>query len=191
MLHALADFFVDVVSTILIAIAIFLVVYLFLVKPHQVIGESMEPTFFTGQYILTDLLSYRFHNPERGDVVVFREPDNTTKDLIKRVIGLPGEKIKLQDGHVILISDKTPNGITLNEPYTNQGSQTRGEDTVKDGETYTIPAGHYFMMGDNREHSSDSREFGAVDKNLIVGRAWLRYWPLPEVSFIPGVAYSF
>jgi signal peptidase I len=189
MLKALADFFLDVVSTVLIAIAIFLVVYFFLVKPHQVIGESMEPTFETHQYILTDLLSYRFRNPERGDVIVFRAPQDQTKDLIKRVIGLPGEKIRFSGGKVIISSSSYPQGFTLNEPYINDNSPTKAESATRENEDYVIPPGKYFVMGDNREHSSDSRDFGAVDNSLIIGRAWLRYWPLNVVSFIPGVAY--
>lgn len=192
MVKALADFFLDVVSTVLIAIAIFLVVYFLLVKPHQVIGESMEPTFYTHQYILTDLMSYRFHNPERGDVIVFRAPQDQTKDLIKRVIGLPGESIEFtSDGKVMLKNKAHPNGFQLSEPYVNNGAPTHAESATKDNEWYQIPDGKYFVMGDNREHSSDARDFGAIEKDLIIGRAWVRYWPLPNISFIPGVQYSY
>lgn len=191
MLRALGDFFIDVASTVLIAIAIFLVVYFLLVKPHQVIGESMEPTFQTHQYILTDLVSYRFHNPERGDVIVFKAPQDTSKDLIKRVIGLPGEQVKLSAGHVIIINSKYPQGITLNEPYVNNNEPSEAETVVKENTPYQIPDNSYFVMGDNRTHSSDSREFGSVDKSLIIGRAWLRYWPVQDISFIKGVSYSF
>src|SRR5581483_7855648 len=98
MMRALAAFFMDIIETVVIAIAIFITVYLFLLQPHQVRGESMEPTFQDGQYILTDKLSYRFHDPERGDVIVFKSPQNESIDFIKRVVGLPGEKVKLVGG---------------------------------------------------------------------------------------------
>ena len=190
MLKALADFFLDVVSTVLIAILIFLVVYLFLVKPNQVIGESMQPTFFSHQYILTDLLTYRFHSPDRGDVVVLQDPQDTSLDLIKRVVGLPGESIMFKNGAVYIKNPQHPNGYLLNEPYIMTGAQTQAESATKNDSWYQIPQNYYFVMGDNREHSSDSRDLGAVNKNLIIGRAWFRYWPLNAIRFIPGIQYS-
>lgn len=188
MLRALASFLIDILETVVIAIAIFFAVYLFLLQPHQVRGESMEPTFHDGQYILTDKFSYRFREPERGDIIVFKSPQNQAIDFIKRIIGLPGEKVKLVDGKVIIVSGKFPNGLTLNETYTN-GAPTRPGNQLKDGEEFLIPPDSFFVLGDNRNHSSDSREFGAVNKNLIIGRAWLRYWPISELSFIPQVQY--
>lgn len=188
MLRALASFLVDIVETVVIAIAIFFAVYLFLLQPHQVRGESMEPTFHDGEYILTDKFSYRFREPERGDIIVFKSPQNQAIDFIKRIIALPGEKIKLVDGKVVIISDKYPSGLTLNETYTN-GAPTRPGNQLKEGEEVVVPPSSFFVLGDNRNHSSDSREFGSVNKNLIVGRAWLRYWPLPQLAFIPQVQY--
>jgi signal peptidase I len=176
------------VETVVIAIAIFFAVYLFLLQPHQVRGESMEPTFQDAQYILTDKFSYRLHAPERGDVVVFKSPQNQSIDFIKRIVGLPGEKVKLVDGKVIVISDKYSAGLTLNETYTN-GAPTRPGSQLKEGEEFVVPPNSYFVFGDNRNHSSDSREFGAVGRDLIIGRAWLRYWPLSNLSFIPQVQY--
>lgn len=188
MMRALAAFFMDIIETVVIAIAIFITVYLFLLQPHQVRGESMEPTFQDGQYILTDKLSYRFHDPERGDVIVFKDPQNQAIDFIKRIIGLPGEKVKLVGGRVVIINTKYPGSLTLNETYTN-GAPTLPGSQIKDGDEYLIPPGNYFVFGDNRDHSSDSREFGVISRDLIIGRAWLRYWPLPNASFIPGVQY--
>lgn len=188
MLRAIAAFFIDIIETVVIAIAIFVAVYLFLLQPHQVIGDSMQPNFESFQYILTDKLSYRFGNPARGDVVVFKAPQDQGKDLIKRVIALPGEKVKLSGGKVIIFNSQYPDGLTLNETYIS-GAPTVAGSAVKEGEVYEIPAGKFFVMGDNRSHSSDSREFGAIEKVLIVGRAWIRYWPLPALSFIPQVQY--
>lgn len=188
MLRAIAAFFVDIIETVIIAIAIFVAVYLFLLQPHQVIGESMEPSFESYQYILTDKISYRLHDPERGDVVIFKAPQGQGKDLIKRIVGLPGEKIRLSGGKIIIFNAKYPQGLTLNETYTN-GGPTLPEGAIKENGDYAIAADKFFTMGDNRSHSSDSREFGAIDKSLIIGRAWIRYWPLPAVSFIPQVQY--
>src|SRR5438105_12984577 len=98
MLRVLTAFFIDIIETVVIAVAIFITVYLFLLQPHQVRGESMQPTFQDGEYILTDKLSYRFHEPERGDVIVFKAPQNQAVDFIKRIIGLPGEKVKVAGG---------------------------------------------------------------------------------------------
>lgn len=188
MMRALTAFFIDIIETVVIAVAIFITVYLFLLQPHQVKGESMVPTFHPDEYILTDKLSYRFHEPERGDVIVFRAPQNQAIDFIKRIIGLPGEKVKLSGGKIIIINAKNPSGLSLNEPYT-KGEPTREGTTLKEGQELTVPAGEFFVLGDNRTHSSDSREFGTVSKSLIIGRAWLRYWPPPQISFVQQVQY--
>ena len=142
-------FLMDIIETVVIAIAIFITVYLFLLQPHQVRGESMQPTFQDGQYILTDKLSYRFHEPERGDVIVFKSPPNQAVDFIKRIIGMPGEKVKLVGGRVVITSDKFPGGLTLNETYTN-GAPTQPESLLKDGDELSIPAHSYFVLGVNR-----------------------------------------
>lgn len=188
MLRAIAAFFIDIIETVVIAIAIFLVVYLFLLQPHQVRGESMQPTFEDGQYILTDKFTYRFQVPQRGDVIVFKSPQNNSVDFIKRIIGLSGEKVKLVNGRVVIINSQFPEGLTLNETYTNQ-APTRPGTQLKEGDEFLVPPGSYFVLGDNRNHSSDSREFGAVSKDLIIGRAWVRYWPLPQLTFVPQVQY--
>lgn len=187
-MRALSAFFIDIIETVVIAIFIFVVVYFFLLQPHQVRGESMMPTFTDGEYILTDKLSYRFHNPERGDVIVFRSPQNESIDFIKRIIGLPGERVEVIGGKVEVINGNFPQGLTLNETYI-AGDPTKPGSQIKEGEPYTVPADEYFVMGDNRARSSDSREFGAIKKSSIIGRAWIRYWPLPSLSFVPQVQY--
>lgn len=188
MFRVLGAFFVDIIETVVIAIFIFVVVYMFLLQPHQVRGESMLPTFEDSQYILTDKLSYRFGTPQRGDVIVFKSPQNGAVDFIKRIIGMPGEKIKLVNGKVMILSPTYPEGYTLNETYTN-GAPTKPDAKLQEGEEYLIPPGQYFVMGDNRNHSSDSRSFGAVTRESIIGRAWIRYWPLPKLAFVPQVQF--
>jgi signal peptidase I len=150
----------------------------------------MVPTFHDLEYILTDKVSYRFSAPQRGDVVVFQAPKDHELDFIKRVIGLPGEKIKIQNGSVFIYNDKNPGGVKLNEPYTSDPYTSPG-DFAKEGSTTSIAADQYFVMGDNRPRSSDSRVWGLVTRKEIVGRAWLRYWPLNKIKFIPGLKYGF
>lgn len=142
----------------------------------------MYPTFNTDDYLIASKLDYRFHPPQRGDVVILRNPFGD-KDLIKRVVGLPGDRLVIRDGRVYI------NGHPLQEPYINPAepwtvnANYPGE-TSPDG--VTIQSGFYFVMGDNRNHSSDSREFGPIRGTDIEARAWLRIWPLDKFGFVDG-----
>ena len=161
----------ELVETILPAVLIALLIHLFLAQATRVEGYSMEPTLFGEQRLVIEKLSYRFHEPERGDIVVLRVPGYGRDMLIKRVIGLPGDTIQLQDGQVFL------NGQVLDEPYIR--TPARGGHAE-----ITIPESKVFVMGDNRNNSNDSRSFGAIPLEDIVGRAWLRYWPLTESGIV-------
>ena len=177
--------FWDFIEAIVFALAIFLVVYLFLFQPNQVKGFSMEPTFHDGEYILTDKLSYRMGRPQRGDVVVFKSPKNSDIDFIKRIIGLPGEKVKIFGGKVYI------NDQILDESgYLDPSVYTGPESYLSDNRDITLPAGYYFVMGDNRPHSSDSRDFGPVTPSEFVGKVFFRYWPIDRFGAISGVAYQ-
>ncbi len=176
-LKAIWDFFLDALETIVISLAIFVLVYQFLFQPHQVDGRSMVPTFQNGDYILTDKISYRFHPPKRGDIIVFREPQDERVEYIKRIIGLPGDKVMVKDQKVWL------NGKPLDEPYTNDGV-TPSDVFLKEGQTVEVPSGNYIVMGDNRLHSSDSRRWGFVRSDEIIGRVFFRYWPLSSFGTI-------
>lgn len=178
----IASFFLDIIETIVVALAIFVVAYLFFFQPHQVKGASMEPNFHDEEYILTDKISYRFHPPERGNVVVFRAPKNRELDYIKRVVGLPGEKIRISNGEVFINDQK------LKEDYLGNIT-TYPSSFLRVGEEFLIPAGEYFVLGDNRSHSSDSREWGTVAREDIIGRAWLRYWPPQMFGILPKISY--
>lgn len=173
-LHYIWEFILDFIETIVISMAIFVLVYLFLFQPHQVDGRSMEPNFQNGEYILTDKVSYRLHEPTRGDVIVFHSPQDERVDFIKRLIAIPGDTVEVQSGHVIL------NGQILDEQYINNPGEVVQGRFLREGETVTVPSGQYIAMGDNRLHSSDSREWGFITRTEIVGRAFFRYWP-PKV----------
>ena len=173
-----AGFFFDVLETVVISMAILLVVYIFIVQPHQVDGHSMDPTLQDREYLLTSKLSYRFGLPQRGDIVVFHAPQVACPsyglgncDFIKRVIAFPGEKIALIDGvfHINdepLIEDYLPEGTVTESSYLAAGREVvLGED-------------EFFVAGDNRVHSSDSRVWGPIKRNAIVGRVFFSYWPM-------------
>lgn len=165
-------FFLDFIETIVVSLAVFAIVYIFLFQPHQVDGRSMEPNFHNGEYILTDKISYRFNEPKRGDVVVFHSPQDERQDFIKRIVGVPGDKVEVKDGYLYL------NGNKLEEPYINNPGQVQNGRFMREGVVVNVGPGEYLVMGDNRNHSSDSREWGTVKKTGIVGRAFFRYWPV-------------
>lgn len=172
-------FFLDFLETIVVSLAIFAVVYIFLFQPHQVDGQSMVPNFQNGEYILTDKISYRIHAPNRGDVVVFHSPQDEKVDFIKRIIGIPGDIIQVKGGYAYL------NGVKLEETYINNPGEVTPGKYSTENLVIDVPPGQYFVMGDNRLHSSDSREWGLVTSNEIVGRAFFRYWPIPVAGLIP------
>lgn len=152
-----------------------LLIKTFLIQAFFIPSESMVPTLKVHDRVLVNKLSYHLHRIHRGDIVVFRRPPNERQpinDLIKRVIGLPGETVQTQDGHVLI------NGKTLNESYLPPGTFSGSQE-----QPFTIPAGSYWVMGDNRTNSSDSRVFGAIPKSLVVGRAFVKVWPLSAFGF--------
>jgi signal peptidase I len=172
-------FFLDFVETIVIALAIFVVTYRFLFQPHQVKGNSMYDNFYSGEYLLTDKISYRFKEPQYGDVVVFKAPKNEDYDYIKRLVGMPGDRVTIRDGRVYV------NGQFLDESgYLDASVKTRPGTYAKGGLSITVPSGAYFALGDNRDNSSDSRDWGPVPEENIVGKAWVRYWPLNKMGLV-------
>ncbi len=175
----------ELVKITLIALAIIVPVRYFLIKPFYVNGASMEPTYYNREYLIIDELSYRFAPPERGEVVVFRYPLDESQFFIKRIIGLPGERITVRDGAVTVYRETFPDGATLSEPYLAEGTVTTGEADV------TLGDGEYFVMGDNRNASLDSRRFGPLPLGDIVGRAWLRGWPFDRLGVLERYQFSF
>ena len=179
---------VDIIETVVVAAAIFVVVYLFLLQPHQVKGASMEPNFHDGEYILTDKISYRFGDPKRGDVIVFKSPTNQDVDFIKRIIALPGEKIEIKTRNIVIYNSENPRGFILPESYEVKDPISGGS-YLREGKVVEVPSDNYIVFGDNRTHSFDSREWGPLPKNSIIGKAWVRYWPIRKFSFVGSVVY--
>ncbi len=178
LLQRVGSFFMDIIEVFVISMSIFIVVYLFLMQPHQVKGNSMFPTYHDGEYLMTDKVTYKFREPKRGDIVVFKAPVNEDFDFIKRVIAVPGDKILIKDGEVYV------NGEMLNEVYLPDEYDTRGGRFLREGVEAEVPEGTYICIGDNRGHSSDSREWGPVPKENIVGRVFFRYWPFNRFGLV-------
>lgn len=176
-------FFADIFETIIVALAVFLLVYFFLIQPHRVQGDSMLPNFKHGELILTDKISYRIRTPSRGDVIVFKAPQDSGKDFIKRIVALPGETIELIAGQIYI------NGQAIKEPYLTTTTLTLPGSYLREGGKVTVPNGEFFVLGDNRNHSSDSREWGTVKKSDIIGRAFIIYWPPPSFALVPQVQF--
>ncbi len=184
----------DIAEVVVFAIGIFFFVYLLIMRPHKIDGESMMPNFQNAEYLLTEKVTYYLHKPQRGDVVVLRPPEVVSEndEFIKRIIALPGETVGLKEGRVYI------NGKLLKETYIPAGVSTNGGSFLMDNSTFTVPPDLYFLMGDNRPHSSDSRYWGPVPLNLspnsekegINGRAWLIYWPVDKVGVTKSPVYS-
>lgn len=162
--------------TVIVVVVLFRV---FIAQPFVVSGTSMIPTFQHANYLIVDQLSYRFSEPERGDVVVFRPTYDLGIHLIKRVIGLPGDTVTIKNGKVIITNAEHPEGFTLEEPYVNIG-------TTADEPSIQVTEGYYFVMGDNRTVSYDSRRWGLLPAENVSGRALLRLFPTSEFGLFPG-----
>ncbi len=156
----------------------------FLFKPFYVKGASMEPNFYEHEYLIVDELSYRLREPERGEVVVLVPPVDQKEYFLKRIVGLPGERVQVSNGKVTVFNTAHPEGITVEESYIPQGVPTTGD------RIWTLGPNKFFVLGDNRENSYDSRRFGPIDRSEIVGRAWIRGYPLNRVQTFSAPAFS-
>lgn len=172
-------FWADTFRFVIISILVILPIRLFVAQPFIVSGASMSPTFHDKEYLIVDEISYRFHEPARGDVVIFKYPGDESVYFIKRIIGLPGETVTLR-GNQVEITRTDGERVTLSEPYIVYGSQDQGSRTLGEGE--------YFVMGDNRAESFDSRRWGALPQKDLVGRALVRLFPFTRIDFDPGYA---
>jgi len=173
----------EIAEVVLIALIAVFIVRSFLIQPFLVNGASMEPNFSSGDYLIIDEISYRLRAPERGEVVVFHYPNDESTYFIKRIIGLPGERIMLKDGKIRIFNNQQPQGFLIEENYLPSYVSTYGDKDVilKDDE--------YFVLGDNRSASFDSRSWGALKKSEIVGVVRLRLWPINKVMAFVKSAY--
>jgi signal peptidase I len=175
----------EIVETLVLTVVIFLGIQTFVAQPYKVQQVSMETTLMPDQYVLVDKLSPRWAAYGRGDIVVFDPPatwaPRSGVPLIKRIIGLPGDRVELRDGKVFV------NDVALNEPYifgTDAGDPQATESEPGGAASWLVPSGELFVMGDHRGDSEDSRVFGPVEISKVVGRAWLRYWPLDTFGIL-------
>lgn len=172
---------IDFIQTFVVFAAIFALIYLFAAQPHRVSGQSMFPTFHNNDYILTDKISYRLHAPNRGDVVVFKNPRDESQDFIKRIIGIPGDTVMVSNSQVFV------NGALIDEYYLPPDAFTRNGAFLIEGATITVAPDTLIVFGDNREHSSDSREWGFMPYKDMIGRVFFRYWPPSVFGFFKAL----
>jgi len=177
------DFIKETVRFTALSLIIVLPIRVFIAQPFLVSGSSMDPTFEDSQYLIIDEISYYFNNPERLQVVIFRYPNDPSKFFIKRIIGLPGETVIVKNEKVMIKNKDFPEGFWLNEDYVKNKDYEERELELKLGST------QYFVMGDNRPASSDSRDWGPVDEKLITGHVVLRLLPVTKASLLPGKIY--
>lgn len=166
----------ELVETILLTLVIFFMIR-FAVENYRIEGYSMEPNFHDGQFLLVNKLQYLFGRPERGDVIIFHYPANPKKNYIKRVIGLPGERVQIKEGKIYI------NGVRLEEPYPFNFADY-------DWGPVTIGPDEYFVLGDNRPESSDSHSWGLLPIKNIIGKAWISYWPPQEWGIVKDYSYA-
>ncbi len=164
-----------------VALGLALFIRFFIAAPYVVSGASMEPNFHDWEYLIVDRITYKFDKPARGDVVIFDLPQNTSRALIKRVIGLPGETVALSGNEVSIINEEHPEGFTLEEPYLSTANLGGASN-----QRVTLASGEYFVLGDNRRVSADSRIWGVLPQDEIVGRVVLRLYPFNAISILPS-----
>jgi len=185
---SIGNFILEFVQSIVLALSVFVLLYLFIAQPNEVKGSSMVPNFFDKEYLLTDKVTYQFSEPQRGDVIVFKAPPSEPCaedecEYIKRIIGIPGDRVKVSNGQVYL------NGSLLKQDFLPDDFTTSPGAYNQEGVEMTVPPDQYLCFGDNRSHSRDGREFGPIKKELIIGKAFFVYKPLNKLGLVPTVRY--
>ncbi len=175
------DFIWETIKIVVVSLLIILPIRFFIIQPFFVRGESMAPSFNDKDYLIIDEISYRFNKPQRGEVVVFRFPQEPSQYYIKRIVGLPEETVEIKAGNVIIYNRERPLGFQLKERYLSEN--TSGEVKIR------LDDNEYFVLGDNRGASSDSRRWGPLGQHLIIGRAWFRAWPVSNAGTIESPIY--
>jgi signal peptidase I len=181
-------FIFELFKLVLIVIVLAAAIRYFLISPYQVDGSSMTPTLTDKDYLLVEKVNFIFRNPSRGDIVVFRYPLNTTINYVKRIIGVAGDKITIKDGNITVSNSQYPSGVVLQENYLSTSSKTSvmGDSSEK---SWVVSEGEFFVLGDNREHSDDSRSWGIVPKENILGKVWLEVYPREHFGIVEHATY--
>jgi len=172
------NFVMDILETVVFVGSLFIVIYLFVLQPNQVKGASMDPTFENGDYILTSKIAYRFGSPQKGDVVVFSSLKNKDIDFIKRIVGIPGDRVMVKESKVFV------NDVLYDEEYINVDTAIFEGGFMEEGIDFEVPDGYVFVFGDNRPRSSDSREFGPIPFENIIGKVIYRYFPPQKMGWV-------
>ena len=182
MVRSVGEFILEIVKVVIISLAFIIPVRYFLIQPFYVKGASMEPNFYDRDYLIINEIGYRFEAPQRGDAIVFRYPKDSKQYFIKRIIGLPGEKIRIKNDLIYVYNEIYPQGTVLEETYLDESVKTAGDKEV------LLEKDEYYVLGDNRNFSLDSRNFGPVTRDSFIGRTWIRGWPFnrAEVFKVPG-----
>lgn len=176
----------EIAKVLLISLAIVLPIRYFIAQPFIVRGASMEPNFENSEYLVVDEATYYFRSPQRGEVIVFRYPRDPRQFFIKRIVGLPGERVEIKEGRVKIFNADYPEGFTWEEPYLDPPNRPTHPD-IK----ITLEEGEYVVLGDNRDFSSDSRVWGGLEKKFIVGRALFRVWPPAKFGLVPDYSVEY
>ena len=177
------EFIWETLKVIIISLVIIIPVRYFLIQPFYVKGASMEPNFYDQEYLIIDEISYRFSEPQRGDIVVFRYPYDRSQYFIKRIVGLPDEIIRLEDGKITIINNQFPDGFVLDESLYLPNVFTQGQVDTR------LEFNQYYILGDNRSSSLDSRSFGPILRDDIIGRTWIRGWPFNRITVFNNQVY--
>lgn len=175
---SLGGHLIDFIQTLVVFGAVFAIIYLFVAQFHKVSGNSMYPTMHNGDYLISEKITYRFGEPKRGEIIILKNPNDETQDFIKRIIAMPNDTIKIENDSIYV------NGFLLSEGYLPENTPTHAGAYLSEGKTVTAGENQYFVIGDNRNHSSDSREWGSIKKEEIIGKAFFRYWPPKSIGLL-------
>lgn len=179
----LKDFSFDTIKIVVISLIIIIGIRSFVMQPFFVNGQSMEPNFHDGDYLIVNEIGYKFDDPKRGDVIIFHYPNDPSQFFIKRIIGLPGEKIEIKNNEIVIYNREHPDGFALDEFYIPKSA------VISKNHSKELKNDEYYVLGDNRIASSDSRVWGVLEKHYIVGKAWIRAWPFNDFSVFEGIEY--
>lgn len=189
MLRNVLSYTFELLKIVAISLAIIIPIRYYLIQPFYVKGASMEPNFYDHEYLIIDEISYRFNEPQRGDIIVFKYPENPQDYFIKRIIGLPGEKVQItkDTGDVVIYNDTFPEGAILEETYLDENLKTPSQNE----KIMDLDSNEYYVLGDNRVSSKDSRSFGAVDRSFIIGKVLFRGWPFSRMGIFKTPEYQY